>query len=63
MVKTNKLSLNIKKSNYVILNKGHHDNENDYLLYIDNEMFPNVEETEFLGLTIDNQLQWNAQLD
>ena len=54
--------MNIKKSNYMIVNKGCHDNENDYILYFDNEMLHNVEETKFLGLTIDNQLQWNAQL-
>ncbi len=58
--KANKLSLNIKKTNYIIF-KNRHSNRvyNDSHIYIDGIELAKVSHTKFLGVIIDECLTWN----
>jgi len=59
--KTNKLSLNIDKTNYIIftLNTKTH---KEHQLAIDNVNIKQVDTTKFLGIHIDSKLQWHEHI-
>ena len=58
--KSNKLSLNVNKSNYMIF-KNRFSNRSyiDLDIYIDNNRISRVSSTKFLGLSMDECLSWN----
>ena len=62
--KVNKLCLNIKKTNFMIFcakNKRYENNENKIL--VDNITVEQVNSTKFLGVYIDDKLNWNVHID
>ena len=62
--KSNKLSLNIKKTNYVIFgNKKIPKSLNQFQLSIDGNILEQVENTKFLGVYIDNKLSWSRHIE
>ena len=60
-LKVNKLSLNIKKTHYMIFRKRKKDSLN-VKLSIDGELINEVDKTKFLGVLIDNKLTWKQHI-
>lgn len=59
--KLNKLSLNIKKTNYIIFKNKHSNKPNINLnIKIDGTVLQQVDTTKFLGLLIDSNLSWSS---
>ena len=58
----NKLSLNIDKTNILLFNIRNINNNVKLKLKIDNKEIRNVEMIKFLGIIIDNKLDWNRQI-
>ena len=58
--KVNKLSLNVTKTNYMLFTnkKGHHKLD----IKIEQEAIMEVKETKFLGVIVDNQLNWKSHI-
>ena len=62
--KANKLSLNIKTTNFVLFgNKRIPKNSADLYIIIDNESIIRVEYTKFLGVFVDQRLIWRTHMD
>ena len=59
---TNKLSLNVSKTNYVLFNNTRVDNADDFNLTIANESIELKNEAKLLGLYLDSKLDWNAYI-
>ena len=63
-LKNNKLSLNVSKTNYMIMSgKGKNFNENDCEIMIDNYTLKCVDRIIFLGLILDNKFTWKYHID
>ena len=60
--RANKLSLNVSKTNYVIFKKKSAPPMPDNILYIGNDKLENVRYTKFLGLFIDEKLEWDQHI-
>lgn len=61
---TNKLSLNTKKSNFIIFTpKGKKYNINSALIQVDGNKIKHVKFTKFLGIFIDEHLSWTTHID
>ena len=61
--KANKLSVNATKTNYVIFSKSRLSSEVlDKNLFVDNECIERVASTKFLGVIIDEHLQWSEHI-
>ena len=60
-LKVNKLSLNIKKTHYMIFNRKKKCCC-DVMLRIDKQLIEEVSETKFLGVIIDNGLKWKKHI-
>ena len=59
----NKLRLNTKKTNYMIISPHKLNlNNNDFVLKIGNDSISQVTSTKFLGINIDEKLNWRAHL-
>ncbi len=58
----NKLSLNIKKSNYIIFTPRQKRQTLDPLLEINNHRLERVKETSFLGVILDENLTWKSHI-
>ena len=58
----NKLSLNIKKSNYIIFTPRQKRQTLDLLLEINNHRLERVKETSFLGVILDESLTWKSHI-
>ena len=58
----NKLSLNIYKTNILLFNIRNINDNVKLKLKIDNKEIRNVEMIKFLGIIIDNKLDWNRQI-
>ena len=58
----NKLSLNIDKTNILLFNIRNINDNVKLKLKIDNKEIRNVEKIKFLGIIIDNKLDWNSQI-
>jgi hypothetical protein len=60
----NKLSLNVSKTNYMIMTSRNktHDNSN-YTISINGCAIDRVHETTFLGIIIDDKLTWKSHID
>ena len=57
----NKLSLNIAKSNYIVFGK--HKQEQLVALKINDVAIERVDATKFLGVVIDQSLNWNNHIN
>ena len=60
-LKANKLSLNIKKTHYMLF-KNHGVTEKDICIKIENEPVTQVKKTKFLGVIIDCNLTWKEHI-
>ena len=60
--RANKLSVNASKTNYMMFTKHKNCNIGQNVLYFNDELLTCVQSTKFLGLVIDNHLEWNYQL-
>ena len=60
--KTNKLSLNIGKTNYIIFTLKQTTGHDELKLQIDNTQIQRVHSTQFLGIHIDSKLQWQEHV-
>ena len=56
----NKLSLNLQKTNYILFRKRPPDNDLD--IRINNVMVPRVQSTKFLGIIMDEQINWKPHI-
>ena len=64
MAKNNKLSLNVSKTNYMImLGKGNKFNENDCEIMIDNYTLKCLDRINLFGLILDNKFTWKYHID
>jgi exonuclease III len=59
--KANKLSLNVKKTNYIHFTKKKHNTPPTHIM-IDNTIIHPVEHTKFLGVIIDQNLSWKFHI-
>ena len=57
---TNRLSLNVKKTQIMVFGK--HRNK-EFKIFINDKLLETVHETKFLGILLDSQLSWKAQLN
>ena len=60
-LKTNKLSLNVKKTHYMVFSK-RRTRKTSLKLIIDGESIGEVQNTKFLGIIIDNKLNWKDHI-
>ena len=60
--KANKLSLNLDKTNCIMFHPKGHNIDHDFKLIIGNSTINLVSDTKFLGLFIDEQLNWSTHL-
>jgi len=58
--KANKLSLNVKKTNYMLFGNKHLPIAGTYNIIIDDQVLERVEFTKFLGVFIDEKLNWKS---
>ena len=61
-VRVNKLSLNIEKSNFMLFTPKGVSHDMDYIS-IDGHRIEEVRQTKFLGVILDNKLNWHAHCD
>ena len=64
--KTNKLSVNASKSNYMLLGTSHMTSskiQQDLNVILDNTVLDRVSHTKFLGVSIDENLTWKYHID
>ena len=61
--KVNKLSLNIKKTNYMLFGSNSKKKQKPINIVIDNQEISKTEVTKFLGVFIDSHLSWNHHID
>ena len=62
-LKVNKLSLNVKKTHYMIFSKKKSPQRVSIELKIDGEKLSEVDKTKFLGVIIDNKLSWKEHVN
>ena len=60
--KTNKLTINVKKTNYMIFSPSKKRKLKSLNIKIDDSPLNQVNETKFLGIIIDNQLTWKSHI-
>merc|ERR1712035_191640 len=60
--KINKLSLNIKKTNFILFSNNHKKLDENLTVLIDNVSITNVDSTRFLGVLIDKNLSWEPHI-
>ena len=61
-VRVNKLSLNIEKTNFMLFTPKGFSRDMDYIS-IDGHRIEEVKQTKFLGVILDNKLNWHAHCD
>lgn len=61
--KANKLSLNITKTNYMLFTKNDKDYKRNMNLRLSNEDITRVNSTKFLGMIIDDKLNWQSHIE
>ena len=61
-LKANKLSLNVKKSNVIHINNKRSDNSQKINLCIESEMIEVKSHAKYLGVLLDDNLNWKAQI-
>ena len=60
--KINKLSLNIKKTNFILFGQNHKKNPINITVLIDNVSITKVKSTRFLGVLIDENISWKPHI-
>ena len=60
--KINKLSINIKKTNFILFSNNHKKLNENLTVLIDNVPITNVNSTRFLGVLIDKNLSWKPHI-
>ena len=60
--RVNKLSLNVRKTNFMIFSNKHLDHNNLINITIDGTNIVQVFETKFLGVMIDHKLNWKSHI-
>lgn len=60
--KINKLSLNIKKTNFILFGQSYKKNPVNITVLIDNVPITKVKSTRFLGVLIDENMSWKPQI-
>jgi hypothetical protein len=61
--RANKLSVNPSKTNYMLFNKSKKIiDDHNYELYLNDDKIKSVNSTKFLGLVIDNKLEWKEHI-
>ena len=59
----NRLSLNVKKTNYILFGRKYlYADTSSLVIYIDGVVLDRVANTKFLGVIIDSRLTWNAHI-
>ena len=58
----NRLSINVKKSNFVIFKSAQNRQNLDFSFFIDNNQIDRVEEVVFLGVILDQSLNWKSHI-
>ena len=58
----NRLSINVKKSNFVIFKSAQNRQHLDFSFFIDNNQIDRVEEVVFLGVILDQNLNWKSHI-
>ena len=58
----NRLSINVKKSNFVIFKSAQNRQNLDFSFFIDNNKIDRVEEVVFLGVILDQNLNWKSHI-
>ena len=63
--KANKLSVNASKTNYMLLGTNHKSSrlDEDASIILDNTNFKRVNDTKFLGVSIDENLNWTNHIE
>jgi len=62
--RSNKLSLNAKKTNFILFGSGRkHIGPNQFILKLDGNILEQVRSTKFLGVYIDDKLTWKEHID
>ena len=61
--KVNKLSLNISKTHHVLFTKAKHTNTETFELKLDDNIIHRVNFVKFLGLLLDEHLDWHEQIN
>lgn len=59
---SNKLSLNIVKTKYLLFRHGRYSKDPEPVLYIKNEIIKKCSTAKFLGITIDETLKWKTHI-
>ena len=62
-LRTNKLSLNVEKTHFMLFCSRGKQISNDVKIFIDNTEISQVTTTKFLGVIIDNKLDWKYHID
>ena len=58
----NRLSINVKKSNFVIFKSAQNRQNLDFSFFIDNNKIDCVKEVVFLGVILDQNLRWKSHI-
>ena len=58
----NKLSLNIRKTNYILFTSNRHKIDTGNLVIKIDDIIENVEKTKFVGVIINSKLNWNDHI-
>ena len=61
-LQANKLSLNVKKTHYIIFGNKRVPSQNTYNLMMNSNIIEKVDKTKFLGIIIDKQLNWKNHI-
>ena len=61
--KVNQLTLNIKKTNYIIFKSKKKQIKHDVKITVENDQLVHVVKTKFLGMIIDQHLTWNDHIN
>ena len=55
---TNKLSINVSKTHYMVFHRARRKNNNHNNIFLNNSILTKVNYTNFLGIIVDNKLNW-----
>ena len=60
LLKANKLTVNIKKTHYMMFHRAKIKINTNFKILINNNIIDHTNNTKFLGLIIDNKMNWSA---
>ena len=62
-MRSNKLSVNIKKTNYIVFKPAQKKSSSDLQLFFNNQILKEQHSVKFLGVYIDNSLTWKTHIN